>query len=187
MCAARLCARARRNRQGRFAPGWFFACRTAKNVLLFEDNGEQSFQSTDLLVEPSQLLHYPVAFTAARWFSVTAIAVWEPAYTSPLYLVTNLALAAEAVHWYKRRLRIETFFSPQKSRGFHLHKSHLRCLERLSRLLITCYIDCIWIVFLGAAVASRPALMRQVHRSKRRDLSLFQLGLVWLERCLNAS
>lgn len=26
---------------------------------------------------------------------------------------------------YAKRFRIETFFSDQKSRGFHLHKSHL--------------------------------------------------------------
>jgi hypothetical protein len=31
---------------------------------------------------------------------------------------------------------IETFFSDQKSRGFHLHQSHISDPQRLSRLLI---------------------------------------------------
>jgi hypothetical protein len=43
----------------------------------------------------------------------------------------DAALAA-----YRKRAHIETFFSDQKSRGFHIHKSHLRDPARLSRLLI---------------------------------------------------
>jgi len=37
---------------------------------------------------------------------------------------------------YAKRFRIETFFADQKSRGFHLHKSHVADPLRLSRLLM---------------------------------------------------
>ncbi len=163
--------------------GWHFVCRTAKNVLLFEEGEE--FRFTDLMIAPGELLHYIVGFTAQQFYPVTAMGVWEKGYKEPLYLVTSMELAAEAVEWYRQRFRIETFFSDQKSRGFHLNKSHLNCPERLSRLLIACCLAYIWIVFLGAAVASRISLRRQVHRRVRRDLSLFQLGSAWIERCLN--
>ena len=165
--------------------GWHFVCRTAKNVLLYEEDVEFCF--AELLITPGDLLCYDVEFTAARLPSIKAVAVWETAYKEPLYLITSLELGAEAVHWYRHRFHIETFFSDQKSRGFHLHKSHLRDPDRLARLLIACCLAYLWIVFLGASVASRVSLRRQVHRRDRRDLSLFQLGLAWVERCLNCA
>jgi len=44
--------------------------------------------------------------------------------------------AEEAWRYYQKRFRIETFFSDQQSRGFHIHKSHISDPQRLSRLLI---------------------------------------------------
>ena len=41
-----------------------------------------------------------------------------------------------------------------------------------------------WMVCLGAEVVRR-GWQAIVHRAKRCDLSLFQLGLLWLEHCLN--
>jgi len=43
---------------------------------------------------------------------------------------------------------IETFFSDQKSRGFHPYQSHLADPQRLSRLLIAAYLAYIWIIYL---------------------------------------
>ncbi len=47
------------------------------------------------------------------------------------------------------RAHIETFFSDQKSRGFHLHKSHLCAAIRLTRLLIASCLASLWLVYLG--------------------------------------
>jgi hypothetical protein len=65
---------------------------------------------------------------------VLVILWWDRRSAEPIYLVTNLDLVAEACHWYRRRMRIETFFSNQKSRGFHLHKSHISNPQRMARL-----------------------------------------------------
>lgn len=59
-----------------------------------------------------------------------------------------MAAAEDACRLYSKRFRIETFFSDQKSRGFHLHKSHLSDPQRLSRLLIAAYLAYIWIIYL---------------------------------------
>ena len=164
--------------------GWEFACRTAKNVVLSEQQAGFSF--CDLSVEPGELLSIPnVAFTGQGFSPVTVIACWEEGYQEPLFLVTNLDLAWEALHWYRQRYGIETFFSDQKSRGFHLCHCHISNPVRLSRLLIASCLAYIWIVYLGALVQSDSERMRQVHRRDRCDLSLFQLGLAWLEECLN--
>ena len=42
------------------------------------------------------------------------------------------------------------FFLDQKTRGFHIHKSHIADPQRLSRLLIAACLAYIWIVYLGS-------------------------------------
>jgi Transposase DDE domain len=86
--------------------------------------------------------------------------------------------------YYQKRFRIETFFSDQKSRGFNIHKSHLREAQRLSRLLIATCLAYIWVVYLGS-LCKKDGWQRIIHRGKRCDLSLFQLGLRLLEHFLN--
>jgi hypothetical protein len=88
------------------------------------------------------------------------------------------------VRLYRLRAHIETFFSDQKSRGFHIHKSHLSNPERLSRLLLASCLAYLWLVYLGVC-ATAPQWMRQLHRQDRCDLSLFRLGMRLLAHCLN--
>ena len=110
---------------------------------------------------------------------------WAKGYQEPLYLISNMTSAEEACQLYGKRFRIETFFSDQKSRGFHLHKSHLSDQERLSRLLMAACLAYIWIVYLGA-VCAKDGWMTVIHRGDRCDLSLFQTGLRLLDYFLNA-
>src|SRR6266853_1435413 len=105
-------------------------------------------------------------------------------YQDPLYLVSNMDAAEEACHYYQKRFRIETFFSDQKSRGFHLHKSHISDPQRLSRLLIAACLAYIWMIYLGS-LCEKERWREIIHRKKRCDLSLFQLGLRILEHFLN--
>jgi hypothetical protein len=66
-----------------------------------------------------------------------------------------MASADEACRLYAKRFRIETFFLDQKSRGFHVHKSHLADAPRLVRLLMAACLAYIWIMYLGALWARR--------------------------------
>ena len=95
-----------------------------------------------------------------------------------------MASADEACQLYTKRLRIETFFSDQKSRGFHLHKSHLAEPQRLSRLLMAACLAYIWVVYLGALWV-QDGWVSIIHRGDRGDLSLFQLGLRLLDYLLH--
>jgi Transposase DDE domain len=92
--------------------------------------------------------------------------------------------AEEACRSYQKRCRIETFFSDQKRRGFHLHKSHISDPQRLARLLSAACLAYIWIVYLGS-VCAREGWIRIIPRMKRCDLRLFQLGMRLLEHFLN--
>ncbi len=109
---------------------------------------------------------------------------WAKGQKEQLYLVTNMASSGEACRYYSKRFRIETFFSDQKSRGFNIQKSHLQDPHRLSRLLIASCLAYIWIVYLGD-LCKREGWLSVIHRGKRCDLSLFQLGLRILEHFMN--
>lgn len=163
--------------------GWTYVCRTAKNVLLYEDDLPFSF--ADLLLGPGECIHIPdVSFTLQAYGPVTAIAWWRKGFQEPIYLVTNMELVDEACYWYAKRFRIETFFSDQKSRGFNLHKSHLSDPTRLLRFLIAACLAYLWIIYLGV-VAIKDDWVAIIHRADRCDWSLFHLGLSLLEYFLN--
>jgi hypothetical protein len=58
----------------------------------------------ELGLQPDGLISLPEAeFTHQAFGPVHVIAWWDKNYNDPLYLVTNLPLAEEACHWYKRR------------------------------------------------------------------------------------
>ena len=163
--------------------GWDYVCRTSVNIILTVEDIETS--AKDLWLLPGDCLCLPeVGFTRQAFGSVQFIAWWRIGYQKPLFLVTNLELMEEACRFYRKRFRIETFFSDQKSRGFHLHKSHLSAPERLARLMIAACLAYIWIIYLGYR-ARKDGLVAIIHRTDRCDLSLFQLGLRLLDYCLN--
>lgn len=164
--------------------GWEYVCRTAKNGVLFEDGEPFTFEELDIRPGDPPRSVAEVLFTHEKYGPVRAIACWREGCKEPLYLVTNMDVAEEACYWYRKRFRIETFFSDQKSRGFHLHKSHLDDPLRLSRLMIAACLAYIWIIYLGA-LAHLEEWIGVIHRTDRCDWSLFRLGLELLEHFLD--
>jgi hypothetical protein len=162
--------------------GWWYVCRTASNILLTACGVR--FHVGDLGPPVGEMLAVtPAWMTAEEYGPVSILALWDEAYKQPIYLVTSLSDLDEAVRLYKLRAHIETFFSDQKSRGFHIHKSHLSEPGRLSRLLIASCLAYLWIVYLGVC-ALQDDWKRVLHRQDRCDLSLFRLGLRLLARVL---
>jgi hypothetical protein len=125
-----------------------------------------------------------VWFTVEGYGPVSGIARWQLGYPAPLFRVTNFDLPDEALDWDHKRFQIETFFSDEKSRGFHLDKSHRSDPERLSILLIAAGRAYLWIIHLGRE-ALRMDWVKLIHRAERCDWSLFHLGLALLDHLLN--
>lgn len=165
--------------------GWQYVCRTASNIVITSGTAQIPFSA--LGVQPDEIVLVADAqVTQASYGPVLALAVWEAAYQTPLYLVSNLDDAERAVQWYRKRATIETFFSDQKSRGFRMDKSHLDQPARLGRLLLAACLAYLWMIYLGA-VARRDGWDAIIHRTDRCDWSLFQLGLQLLDHWLNES
>lgn len=161
--------------------GWNYVLRTSSAKLAGQDYremlplkwlapavGQSTFTLTD-------------AYFTQQHYGPVNITVWhQDKYKEAIYLLSNLDYAPLVTHLYKKRFKIETFFSDQKSRGFNLQRSHLSHPERLAKLLIaTClaYIFCI----LAGIRCQQSALYPMVHRNDRCDLSLFTLGKAFIE------
>lgn len=162
---------------------WYFVVRSACDTLICCEGEWLSLAS--LTVKQGHRLAIPdILFTqSAAYGPWQAIAWWARDQDEPLYLITNMELAEEACHFYSRRCRVETLFSDKKSRGFHIHQSHLSSPQRLANLLIATSLAYIWMVFLGVEVL-RQDLKHWIDRRDRRDKSLFRLGLDWLKYLL---
>src|SRR5205823_2195620 len=165
--------------------GWAYACRTATSTTATWDGTPLRLDTLGSCLKPGRLIEVKnVHVTREAYGPIMVLCCWAKGYQEPWYLVSNMATAEEACRWYEKRFRIETFFSDQKSRGFHIHKSHMSDVQRLSRLLIAACLAYIWIIYLGS-LSEKEGWRSIIHRMKRCDLSLFQLGLRFLEHLLN--
>jgi len=165
--------------------GWSYACRTATSTVATWEGETFRLDALGACLKPGRLIELQeVHCTREAYGPIMVLCCWAKGYQEPLYLVSNMATAEEACRLYEKRFRIETFFSDQKSRGFHIHKSHMSDVQRLSRLLIATCLAYIWIVYLGS-IGAKDQWRHLIHRRKRCDLSLFQLGLRLLEYFLN--
>jgi hypothetical protein len=161
---------------------WQYVLRTAPQIYVQTNEGSQPIR--DYPLEQGQLFFLKdVGFTQTATVTLHVIGWWGSDYADPIFLITNLENAYEACPYYRRRFRIETFFSDQKSRGFHIHKSHLADPARLSRLLVAACLAYIWMIMQGIRVIAEGNLSL-IDRTDRRDKSLFRLGLDWLKYAL---
>ena len=173
--------------------GWFYACRTAKSTVATWEDIQFNLDLLGSSIKPACVGGWTklmlvelkeVQFTRNVYGPVMVLCCWAKDEAEPLYLVSNLSVAEEAIKYYQKRFRIETFFSDQKSRGFNLHKSHLEDPQRLSRLLIALCLAYIWLVYLGV-LCKTEGWQSIIHRKSRCDLSLFQLGFRLLDHFMN--
>lgn len=109
--------------------------------------------------------------------------VWARSSKEPWYLLTDLEDLEEAVRLYRVRMWCEQLWRDFKSQGFDLEASHIEVGERLERLLLGIALATVWALWTGAKVVRRH-LRRRVDSGRRRRLSLFLIGIRWLEHCL---
>ena len=145
--------------------GWGYVCRTAQSTVATWDGETFRLDTLGACSKPGTLIALQeVKITRDAYGPVMVLCCWAKGYQEPLYLVSNMDTAERACYYYQKRFRIETFFSDQKSRGFHIHKSHISNPQRLSRLLIATCLAYIWVVSLGA-LCEKEAWRELIHQS----------------------
>jgi hypothetical protein len=108
---------------------------------------------------------------------------WKPGEKEPWCLATNLPDLQIALRFYKRRMWIEEMFGDMKKHGFDMECSMLHSFLRLSRLTLAVAFLYVWLISSGSRTI-HEGLRHLVDRKDRRDLSIFQIGLRFIERQL---
>ena len=161
---------------------WHSVLRTSPQIYIRTEQGEHAIR--EIALKHKQVRYFPeVGFTQSQSLSVNLVAWWGQDYEKPIYLISDLESKYLICQCYRKRYRIETFFSDQKSRGFHIHKSHLAKPARLSRLLLVACLAYIWMILQGMQVIAEEKTAL-IDRTDRTDKSIFRLGLDWLRYCL---
>jgi hypothetical protein len=114
---------------------------------------------------------------------VNLLAHWAEGEKEPWLLASNLPNRRAALRAYRRRMWLDELFGDLKGHGFDLERSHLRHFARLSRLTLAVVLLYAWLVITGVRVIKR-GLRQLLDRHDRRDLSIFQIGFRWIERCM---
>jgi hypothetical protein len=121
--------------------------------------------------------------TQSKIFQVNLLIHWKVGETEPWCLATNLPDQKMTLCAYAHRMWIEEMFGDMKSHGFDLESTMLRQAERLSRLTLAVALLYVWSISIGTKTI-RNSQRVLVDRRDRRDLSVFQIGLRFIERQL---
>lgn len=163
---------------------WFFVLRQKGNTGLWLDE-RTGWQRVEALVQqPGQSVWCPNAYlTQSDIFPISVLIHWQPGEKEPWCLATNLPDASLTLRYYRKRMWIEEMFGDFKKHGFDLESTMLRNSPRLSRLTLAVAFLYVWLLSVGSRTI-RSGLRHVVDRKDRRDLSLFQIGLRFIDRCL---
>jgi hypothetical protein len=163
---------------------WFYVLRQKSDTCLWfsEENGWQTFGSH--IQKPGQSFWLGTGYLARNHiFQVNLLVHWKRGEKEAWCLATNLPDKRMALRFYAFRPWIEEMFGDFKKHGFDLEKTKLCHFQRLSRLTLAVAILYVWLVSVGTQTI-HSGDRHLVDRKDRRDLSIFQIGLRLIERCL---
>ncbi len=163
---------------------WFYVLRQKSDtgIWISEGHAWQTFGS--YLHKPGHSIWLGRGYLTIKEIYPTNLLVhWKVGEQEPWCLATNLPDRQTALWCYARRMWIEEMYGDFKKHGFDLERTMLRHFLRLSRLTLAVAILYAWLVSVGTRII-RSGLRSLVDRTDRRDLSIFQIGLRFIERCL---
>jgi hypothetical protein len=172
--------------------GWHYVIRIPRNTLVTLPNGQVK-RVDQLGVTPDQRRYFQtVSLTLdADWHTNLSV-TWtegDTRHAPELLAVASDQPACQArLREYGLRMGIEESFRDDKSGGFDLAHTRLKHPDRLERLLLAVAIATLWCHELGEHVLDQGDDARRViDPGPQRELSLFQLGLRWLKRCISTA
>jgi hypothetical protein len=167
--------------------GWNYGIRVACNTYITMSEG-RSDRLDHLVPENSNRYYQNVLLTREAKLQTNVSITWTTNKKGELEMVAIISdqIACRArLREYAGRMSIEQSFRDDKSGGFDMEHTRLQHAERIDHLLLAIAIATLWCHELGEFVLEQGnSSRRQVDPAHQRNLSLFQLGLRWLKRCL---
>jgi len=160
--------------------GWSFLLRVQRQTRVQTPDGRTQAIG-DLAPRPgARWQGHGCVFKDAGWRDVNVVAVWRRGNDRPWLLVTDLPPTWNRCTDYRHRMDEEESFRDDKSSGFDWDHSRVRDPAHMERLLLVFQLAVCFVLAQGAFVLThgfRPVL----ERPDRRSLSVFSLGLRWLD------
>lgn len=167
--------------------GWNYGIRVACNTYITMTDGT-SDRLDNLVPENCNRYFQNVLLTREAKLQTNVSVTWTTNQKGELEMVaiiTDQIACRARLREYSCRMSIEQSFRDDKSGGFDLEHTRLQHAQRIDHLLLAIAIATLWCHELGEFVLEQGNSSRcQVDPAYKRNLSLFQLGLRWLKRCL---
>ena len=152
------------------------------HVCLFKESEWRDFGS--IVKKPGQSVWLGEGWlTQTNIYPVNMMVHWKIGEEEPWCLATNLPDRLMTMQAYARRMWIEEMFGDMKRHGFDLECTMLRHAEKLSRLTLAVVLLYVWSISTGSKTI-KNSQRELVDRKDRRDLSVFQIGLRFIERLI---
>jgi len=169
--------------------GWNYAIRLACNTYVTLEDGNQ--QAIDALgVQPGQCGYFQnVKVTQDEKLQGNLSVTWTIGKRGEkveiVAVLSNRFAEKARLDEYALRMRIEESFRDDQSGGFDLEHTRLKEPARLERLLLAVAIATLWCHEIGEQVVQDQTLQDELDPGgKERELSIFQLGLRFIKRCI---
>ena len=172
--------------------GWHYDIRTAENTFVTLRTGRYC-RIEELGIQPGQRGYFQdVLFTQDFKLCANLSVAWtdgdEKHAPELLAIVSDQRAGRNRLREYSVRMDAEQSFRDDKSGGFNMDDTHLMHADRLERLLLALAIAKLWCHELGEQVlAGGEGTRRVIDPGSQRELSSFQLGLRWLQRCVSTN
>ena len=167
--------------------GWNYAIRIACNTYITLPDGTSD--RLDNLVPINRNRYFQnVLLTRETKLQTNVSVTWttdQKGKSEMVAIITDQMACRARLREYSFRMSIEQSFRDDKSGGFDLEHTRLQHAQRIDHLLLAVAIATLWCHELGEFVLRQGEPARcWVDPAHARTLSLFQLGLRWLKRCL---
>lgn len=174
------------------ALGWHYDIRVASNTYVTLKDGCQ--MAIDALgVQPGQCGYFQdVKVTQDEKLQGNLSVTWTNGKRGEkieiVAIISDQPAEKQRLDEYARRMRIEESFRDDQSGGFDLEHTRLEHPARLERLLLAVAIATLWCHEIGEQVLQDRTLQDELDPGGvHRELSIFQLGLRFLRRCLSTA
>jgi len=163
---------------------WFYVLRQKTNTLVRLDKCGAWMPFVSHIQKSGQRVWLEQSFLTKKFACPTnLLLIWQAGEKEPWCLATNLPDTHAALSYYKRRMWIEEMFGDLKKHGFDLETTMLHTFQKLSRLTLAVAYLYVWFISTGTRTI-HAGLRHLVDRVDRRDLSIFQIGLRFIQRRL---
>jgi hypothetical protein len=170
------------------AYGWSPIVRCKTDIYGYTPEGTR-FRLAELAPEPGQTFFLPFIRLTDKQAGPFHLSVRGPERIpgrkwEPWFILSVESPGNHILNLYAIRMWIDETFRDLKSYGFHLDQTGLRDVRRIDRLVLVLVLACWWVMNIGRWL-DRMGLRRYMDRAKRPKLSIFQLGLRFVNRQLH--